>query len=118
MDSSENPVSDLAEAFVALIQKQMKKLADELADGQTVEAIVPLANGGRINASWFGYHNPDMVKITGVDADGNDVCLLAHKNTVQVMLRKTPVGQEVKPQIAFQLSPQPVSSEMPFDQIA
>jgi hypothetical protein len=119
MDSPEDPApaSELADAYVALIQKQMKHLSEELGEGMSIDAFVPVPGGGQIHVTWFGFHNPDMIKITGLDADGNDVCLLAHKSTLQVILKK--VNQvDQKPQVSFQLPSAPRENQDVFDETA
>ena len=118
MDFPENPVSESADAYVALIQKQMKRLSEELAEGQEIEAIVPLANGTQVHVTAFGYHNPDMIKLLGIDADGHDVCLLAHKNTLQVVLRRVSIHSEAKPQVTFQTPDLEPSNEISLDETA
>lgn len=98
----QNGASEPAEAYITFVQQQLQRLNDDLVDGQALEALVPLANGDRLIVTSFGFHNPDLVKINGTDKDGNDMCLVAHKNTLQVVLRRLKNRQEVKPEVAFQ----------------
>ena len=118
MDSPENTASELADACIALIQQQMVRLSEEMAEGQEIEAIVPLADGGRILVTCFGFHNPDLIKITGIDGEGNDVCLMAHKNTLQVVLRRVNSRPEGRPQIAFQMPDAGSPREVSLDETA
>ncbi len=118
MDLPENAASAQADAYVALVQKQMKRLSEELAEGQEIEVIVPIANGGQVFVTWLGYENPDMIKVTGMDADGKDVCLLAHKNTLQVLLRRSNIQSEAKPQTTFQLPSSNEPKEISLDETA
>ncbi len=113
IDFPENPASQTADACVALIQQELQRLVQEYGEGQDVEVVVALAGGGQIVVTWFGYHNPDIIKLSGIDASGNDVCLLAHKNTLQVVLRRATNSAQPKPPITFQ---QP--GEMPLDQLS
>jgi hypothetical protein len=118
MDFPENPNSESADAVVALIQKQMHQLSEELGPGQSIEAVVPAPGGGKIFVTWFGHHNPDFIKITGLDADGSDVCLLAHKNTLQVLLKKVNNESETGPQVSFQTPEMASASQITFDESA
>lgn len=102
MDSPENSISNTADAYVAFVQKQMNLLSNELMDGQEIEVLVPLANGNQVVASWFGYQNPDIIKINGQDSGGCDVCLLIHKSKLQVLLRKVSLSQSQKSAVDFQ----------------
>ena len=60
MDPSERANSDSAEAYVAQIQKQIQRLTEEMPSGQTLDAIIPLANGTQIKAVRFGAESQEM----------------------------------------------------------
>jgi hypothetical protein len=102
MDLPEDSISETADAYVAFIQKQMNHLSEDLRDGQDIEVVVPLPNGNQITATWFGYHNPDIIKINGQDAQGMDVCLLVHKTKLEVLLRKVNLNRNAKSDVNFQ----------------
>jgi hypothetical protein len=112
--------SDLAqsEACVAWVQKQLQILNDSLGAGQSIEAVIPLADGSQIVANAFGYCNPDLIKINGVDSDGNEVCLILHKSSFQVLFRAANQGPEIKPQIAFQDPSQNQPQQILFNETA
>ena len=124
-------MADTADAYVAFIQKEMNRLSGELMDGQDIQVVVPLANGNQVVASWFGFQNPDIIKINGQDSEGCDVCLLVHKSKLQVVLRKVSLSRGQETPISFQLpgeenedesggislSPE-MTEESPFDERA
>ncbi|MBM3833304.1 MAG: hypothetical protein FJ403_08525 [Verrucomicrobia bacterium] len=84
----------------------MSHVADELTEGQTLEVIVPLANGSHVVAASFAHYNPEMIKVMGSDAEGNEVSLLMHKNALQVLIKKvanrSAMQHGSKPEDAFQ----------------
>jgi len=106
VDLTEQPGAESADACVRLIQQQMSHVADELTEGQTLEVIVPLANGSHVVAASFAHYNPEMIKVMGSDAEGNEVSLLMHKNALQVLIKKvanrSAMQHGSKPEDAFQ----------------
>lgn len=91
-----------AETYVATVQRQIQFLHEQLGEGQTVEAVVCMSDGSPLFVNHFGFENPDLLKLIGTDADGHEVCYIAHKSSLQIMLRKTKPRVEVNPQVAFQ----------------
>lgn len=118
MDSPDSVPSDSADAYVALIQKQIRHLSEQVMEGQIVEAVVPLPSGVQIVANSFGAHNPGVIKINGCDANGNEVCLLAHKSTLQVLLRTAGANAANKPQVNFQTPESDQSGDLTFNETA
>lgn len=94
--------SEPAEAYIAFVQQQLQQLNGDLVDGQALEVMIPLATGERLIVSSFSFHNPDLIKVHGRDKDGNDMCLVAHKSTLQVVLRRVGKRNDVNPEVAFQ----------------
>lgn len=110
--------SDPADAHVTIIQRKLSQFAEELTGGQILEVFVPLTDGTQIRATSFGCDNPDMVKVVGLDTNGNDVNVLLHKTALQVVMKKTGGGPEVNPQTAFKVLPPPGTPPTPFNQVA
>lgn len=116
MEFSDSPESDPVDAFVAQIQTQMQRMHEELPGGQNLEVLVPLASGQYVRLTSLGQENAEVIKVVGTDENGHDVCLLMHKSSFQVVLKKTSAGPEVKPGSAFK-SEEPIP-EISFDETA
>jgi len=74
---------------------------------------VVLNDGSRIRASWFGYHNPNMIIVEGIDHLGNEVKLLLPHTNVQIVLIKVKKSDcEQKRVIGFQTrTPEPTEPD-------
>ena len=110
--------SDPADAHVTLIQRKLSQFADELTGGQSLEVFVPLTDGTQIRATSFGSDNPDMVKVVGLDLNGNDVNVLLHKTALQVVMKKISGGPEIDPQAVFKSTLRSAVQEATLDAVA
>lgn len=108
--------SDTSEVYVAWVSQQLQQFSESAPEGQTVDALIPLEDGSLFTATAFAFQNPDLIKVNGTDANGNEVVLLTHKSRFQVVLRKTQPRPEVKPEAAFQ--EQEASRQILFDESA
>lgn len=105
-------MADSADAYVAFIQKEMNRLSGELMDGQEMQVVIPLTNGNQVVATWFGFQNPDIIKINGQDSEGCDVCLLVHKTKLEIVLRKVSLSSGQKTPLSFELPGEDAVSEL------
>ncbi len=87
-DLTSNMTSHLASSFVERIENQVKEFSKTLKDDENYSIIVCLNNGNEIYANWFGYHNPYMIIIEGVNNNNDSLRLLIHMNTLQIILKK------------------------------
>ena len=93
----------MADWYHERIELQIKELSKEIDSKSEIIATVVLNDGSRIQATWFGYHNPNMLVIDGIDASGNEVRILAPHTNIQIILIVRKI-KEVKSQrrIGFQ----------------
>jgi len=92
------------------LEKQVQEFSETLKGDEELLITVPLRNGTTIVATWFGYYNPNMLIVVGVDQrDGNEVELLIPHTDAQVLLKKVKVGGEAprRKQIGFQARTKP-----------
>jgi len=79
---------DLASTFYDRLEEGIKDFETNTVEDEHIEAHVVLSNGETIVAYDFGYHNPNLFYIWGLDSQGNEVSVLAHVSTVQVVMRR------------------------------
>jgi len=78
----------LADWYHERIEKHINEFSNELTDEEDLSVTVILSDGTNIKATWFGYHNPNMITVEGVDGAGNKAkALLSHTN-IQILLTK------------------------------
>lgn len=91
-----------AEWFHERIQNQIEDFTAELNDDEDLLASVVLPGGEEITATWFGYYNPNMLIVDGIDRNGRRVRILVGHTEIHVLLRGVPkVPDKVNP-IGFQ----------------
>lgn len=95
----------MADTFVDRLKGQKEAVEKESKDGEALVMSMHLANGETIVISEIGYHNPHLMIFYGEDSQGRDSSILAHVNSVQLVLRviqikdddeKRPIGFMVK----------------------
>ena len=91
-----------AEWFHERIEKQIEDFAAELKEDEDLIASVVLPGGEEITATWFGYSNPNMLIVDGVDRNGRKVRILVGHTEVHVLLRGVPKMPERANPIGFQ----------------
>ena len=72
------PVPSVSHSFYAetvydRIQKLLNEKNRQLREGQSLSVEVPLSNGLTIQASSFGYQNPNFIIVYSTDTDGQDI---------------------------------------------
>lgn len=102
----------MADTFHDRIEAQIKDYTETLADGEDLLIQVVLLNGSSIFPAWFGYHNPSMIVIDGVDGKGNEVRMLAHQESVQILMTKIPRVENVpRKTIGFQVKTEDIDAD-------
>ncbi len=86
------------------IKKQINEFAESLAEDEAVSASVILSNGQVLTATWFGYHNPYMIVVEGVDARGSEVRALIPMQSIEIVLSRAKKSEQAQPlrRIGFQ----------------
>lgn len=105
MSSAVSAVSNLASDYHERIERQIEDLYKELEKDEQMLVIIPLKNGKSIIAEWFGYHNPHMIIIEGIQPeDGSTVRLLIHQADLQIVMQrvKPEAGKPPTRKIGFQ----------------
>lgn len=93
----------MAKEYHNRIEAQISDFAEGLADDEIVAAEVILNDGRTMRATWFGYHNPYMIIVDGLDAKGRAVRALVPMQNIQIILMKVKKGQQRKSRtIGFQ----------------
>jgi len=91
-----------ADWFQARIKLQIEEFAEGLPQGQQVLARVFLANGEVITARWFGYYNPNILIINGVDELDRQTQVLVAQNAAQIVLTAVEPTPDKIEKIGFQ----------------
>jgi hypothetical protein len=83
------------------IKHQLKEFEAELQETEAARVEVILADGRRVEAHYFGFHNPSLIIVDGVDAEpgGESVRLLLATGAVQIAMYAELKG---RPPIGFQ----------------
>ncbi|MGB5024237.1 MAG: hypothetical protein WBO44_02755 [Saprospiraceae bacterium] len=77
-----------ADTFVDRIEQQVTNFVNDLESDEAYAVYVYLKDGTRINAAWFGYHNPHLVIIEGTNQKNQSVKLLSSMSDIQILLVK------------------------------
>jgi hypothetical protein len=96
-----------ADAYHERIEERINAFVSDLDEGEECAVEVLLRGGGRLSATWFGYWNPDMIMVQGVDGTGRKVEALIHRADVQIVLTAIPAEGEKQERIGFQSRPAP-----------
>lgn len=91
-----------AEWFQERIEKQIEDFTAELKDNEVLLASVVLPSGEEIAATWFGYYNPNMLIIDGIDRNGRRVRVLVSHTEAHILLRAVLKVSEKANPIGFQ----------------
>jgi hypothetical protein len=80
---------NVAAAFYERLQECIREEEANLAEDEGLVAVVYLPGGHELYAFGFGYINPNIIRIWGVNPANDSMgCLVAHPNTVQILLRR------------------------------
>ena len=82
-----------AEWYQERIEIQISDFEKDLKKDEKMAVTVVLANGFSIAATWFGYHNPNMIIVEGIDGNGRHTKALIPQSSVQIIL--TAVTEDV-----------------------
>lgn len=75
-----------ASFFQERIEQQVKKALSTLAPDEALSVVLVLPDGERIDATWFGYHDPNMLIVDGTNRANNHVrILLPHTSACLVL---------------------------------
>lgn len=77
----------LAHEYTRRIEELINDFADKLKDDEGMAVFVILNDGTRLDASWFGFYNPDMIIVAGVDGSGEVEALLP-KTDIQILITR------------------------------
>ena len=80
--------AQLASWFVETVYIQLREFQATLEEDEYIRTYIVLSNGERIWPNLVTYHNPDAVKIIGVDDAGIETRLFTHKSNVQFVMKK------------------------------
>jgi hypothetical protein len=94
--SSNSTSKHLASHFVERIKQQEDEFAKTLADDEEYSLIVVLYDGSIISVDKISADNPDMIVVEGVNEGNQELKLLIHMNSIQLILVKYKKIQEGK----------------------
>lgn len=80
--------AQLASSLVERVYTQLREFHDTLEEDEYIRTYIVLSNGERIWPNLVTYHNPDALKIIGVDDAGLETRLFTHKSNVQFVMKK------------------------------
>lgn len=94
--SSSSSSKHLASHFVERIKQQEDGFTKTLADDEEYCLIVVLYDGSIISVDKISADNPDMIVVEGVNEGNQELKLLIHMNSIQLILIKYKKIQEGK----------------------
>jgi hypothetical protein len=95
--------ANMADWYQERIEEQISDYLDELKNGEKLAVSVILNNGQQIQPTWFGYHNPNMLIIDGVDENQRNVRILVPHTSTQILMTVVPEDtSDDYPRIGFQ----------------
>ena len=105
--STPGPQRYYAKMVAERIHQHIQSILKDLKDDEDLSVTVPLANGTEIAADFFGYRNPNLIIVAGLDHHSDRVTVLVPHTSIQIVIRvvKKEPGK-TKSLIGFQ-SPDP-----------
>jgi hypothetical protein len=94
--SSSSSSKHLASHFVDQIKQQENEFAKTLSEDEEYSLIVVLYDGSIISIDKISADNPDMIVIEGINEGNQELKLLIHMNSIQLILikyKKIPEGK-------------------------
>jgi hypothetical protein len=85
----------LADAFYQRLREYIEGVVQHLQPGQQLE-VYYFSAGGPILVTQFGYLNPNIIVIYGVDIQNNRCSFVVHMSRVELEVRIRPIEQPVK----------------------
>lgn len=79
----------MADWYHERLELHIQEFRKNLSDDEDMSVTVVLNDGKSVTAAWFGYHNPNMITVDGIDERGNEVEVLLPHTNIQVVLAKT-----------------------------
>jgi hypothetical protein len=110
---------ELADWYQERIHIQFDQFVEQLSDDETYTTKVILQSGEIIWPRAFGYHNPNMLVVSGLDDNGNEVILLTPHTTTQVIFIKMKKAESVEPKrepLGFHVRPPSEEADPATDQ--
>lgn len=85
----------LADAFYHRLREYIEGVVQHLEKGQQLE-VYYFSAGGPILVTQFGYINPNIIVLYGLDIQNNRVSFVVHMSRVELEVRIRPIEQPVK----------------------
>jgi hypothetical protein len=86
---------NLADGFYQRLREYIEGVVQHLQPGQQLE-VYYFSAGGPILVTQFGYINPNIIVIYGLDIDNNRVSFVSHMSRVELEVRIRAIEQPVK----------------------
>ncbi len=77
----------LADTFYNMIQKHITKTQARLKRDEQLIALFVADTGEQITITHIGYQNPYLMILYGIDSSSRECNILAHMNSVQLVLK-------------------------------
>lgn len=94
--SSSSSSKHIASHFVDQIKQQEAEFAKTLADDEMYSLIVLLYDGSIVSVDKISADNPDMIVVEGVNEGNQELKLLIHMSSIQLIIVKYKKIQEGK----------------------
>lgn len=78
----------LADWYHERIEQHIREFVEELGKDEVPSVVVLLNDGTRLQATWFGYRNPNMIIVHGVTPGGSNVEALIPQTDIQILVTK------------------------------
>lgn len=98
-----DPRNNMASGFIARAKELINDFAKELEEDEFIHVQVILNDGRCITAKYFGWYDPHIITITGVDSHGNQIrTIMNHFNAQIVLVKVKKRSDEKKVDLEFQ----------------
>ncbi|MGB9937743.1 MAG: hypothetical protein ACPK7O_08465 [Methanobacterium sp.] len=98
-----DPRNNMASGFIARMKELINDYAKELEEDEFIHVQVILNDGRCITAKNFGWYDPNIISVRGVDSHGNQIKAIIHHSNAQIVLIKVKKrSDEKKVDLEFQ----------------
>lgn len=101
---------NLASDFVARLDEKEQEERRALSPGEDLEVVAILPGGRELRVKFFGYWNPVMLWIRGIDSEDVECSVSTHYGNATILMRSVAKTQSPATRIGFQPQPPPEQS--------
>jgi hypothetical protein len=96
----------MADTFYEQIRTNLEEMQKNLEENEQLLVYHYCPSGHPIFVTSIGFQNPAMIVLHGLDAMGNECCVLSHMTSIQLVVRVMQVeGEKKRRRIGFMHQP-------------